>query len=46
MSRAERRPDDSVEAIVPVCVPASDGNDPDRYAATVRQPVSGWRAGH
>jgi hypothetical protein len=34
----------TVDAIVPVYAPVSDGNDPDGYAATVKQLVAGWRA--
>ena len=36
----------TVDAIIPVYAPASDGNDPGHYAATVKKLVSGWRAGH
>jgi hypothetical protein len=35
----------TVDAIVPVYAPTSDGNDPDGYAATVKQLVTSWRAG-
>jgi hypothetical protein len=35
----------TVDAIVPVYAPTSDGNDPDGYAATVKQLVASWRAG-
>lgn len=33
----------TVEQIVPVYAPSSDGNDVDGYVATVKQLVSGWR---
>ena len=35
----------TVEAIVPVYAPASDGNRPPAYIATVLRAVSTWRAG-
>jgi hypothetical protein len=36
---------DTVESIVPVYAPASDGNDPAAYIATVLHAVATWRAG-
>lgn len=33
----------TVDAIVPVYAPWSDGNNPDGYAATVKKLVTGWR---
>jgi len=35
----------TVQAIVPVYAPASDGNNPDSYIAAVLQAVSTWHAG-
>jgi hypothetical protein len=36
----------TVETIVPVYAPASDGNDPASYVASVLQAAATWRAGH
>lgn len=33
----------TVDAIVPVYAPSSDGNNPDGYIATVKSLVAGWR---
>jgi hypothetical protein len=35
----------TVDRIVPVYAPSSDGNDPAGYAATVKNLVAGWRNG-
>lgn len=34
----------TVDAIIPVYAPSSDGNNPAGYAATVKKLVAGWRA--
>ena len=36
----------TVDAIIPVYAPVSDGNNPEGYAATVKKLVTSWRAGH
>jgi hypothetical protein len=33
----------TVDEIIPVYAPSSDGNNPDHYIATVKKLVSGWR---
>ncbi len=35
----------TVDAIIPVYAPSSDGNNPAGYAATVKKLVAGWRNG-
>ena len=35
----------TVDEIIPVYAPDSDGNNPDHYVATVKKLVSGWRNG-
>jgi hypothetical protein len=36
----------TVDQIIPVYAPSSDGNSPDHYIATVKKLVSSWRASH
>lgn len=35
----------TVDTIIPVYAPSSDGNNPDHYIATVKKLVTGWRGG-
>lgn len=36
----------TVDQIIPVYAPSSDGNSPDHYVTTVKKLVSSWRASH